>query len=273
VIPIDAHHFRGVAGFEGCIFGDKEIEGRASHILNLRESALGAKKVKPVKKVQKKVLLPPETALERAKKWAEKNLITVISACAVALFAVLSVWGLNAYSHSKQALARSEYGVLASALPTEGRDTPADWEKIIPDLQKFIAAHKGTPPALNARIDLAKAFFETKRYDEAVKTGQEALALAPAGDGLRPLIIYQLGYAYESAGKLDEAVGQWSSLKQLGMSDLEREADWNLGRIAESKKDLTRAVEMYLLASKAPGDYPPASLLDQKIAGINVAGP
>ena len=78
----------------------------------------------------------------------------------------------------------------------EGKGTPADWEKIIPDLQKFIAGHEGTASALNARVDLAKAFFEARRYDDAVKAGQKALALAPGGHGLRPLILYQLGFAW-----------------------------------------------------------------------------
>ncbi len=126
----------------------------------------------------------------------------------------------------------------------------------------------GTAPALNARIELAKAFFETKRYGDAIKTGKEALSLAPAGSGLRPLILYQLGYAYESAGKPDEAANEWTSLKQLGMEELEREADWNLGRISEGKKEFARAAEMYQLASQAPGDYPPAALIDQQIARV-----
>jgi predicted negative regulator of RcsB-dependent stress response len=234
---------------------------------------LGAKKVKPIKKVQKKVVLPPDTAFERVKKWAEKNSTTAIVGGAVIVVALLSVYGFSAYTHSKQARARSEYGVLASRLPAEGKGTAEDWGKIIPDLQKFIAGHNGTAPALDARVDLAKAFFEAKRYEDAVKTGQEALSLAPAGYGLRPLILYQLGYAYEAAGKPDEAASQWNSIRQLGVRDLEREADWNLGKISEGKSDFAKAVEMYRLALQAPGDYPPASLVDQKIAGMKGVKP
>ena len=234
---------------------------------------MGARKIKPVRKLQKKPVLPADTTFERARKWAEKNYVIIIGASAVVLFAVVSIWGLSAHAHSRQARARSDYGMLISRLPAEGKGAPADWEKLIPDLQKFIAGHKGTAPALDARIDLAKAFFETGRYEDAVKTGKEALDLAPSGHGLRPLILYQLGYAYESAGKLDEAASQWTSLKQLGMRDLEREADWNLGRISENKKDFTGAIEMYQMASQAPGDYPPASLVDQKIAGIKALKP
>ena len=158
--------------------------------------------------------------------------------------------------------------MLVHRFPPEGKGTVADWEKLIPDLRKFISEHEDTAPALNARIELAKAFFETKRYEDAIKTGKEALELARPGHGLRPLILYQLGYAYESAGKPDEAANQWTTLKTLNVPDLEREADWNLGRILEGKKDFTRAAEMYQLASEAPGDYPPAALIDQHLAGL-----
>jgi tetratricopeptide (TPR) repeat protein len=238
-----------------------------------KESALGARKIKPVKKLQKKAVLPPETVFEKARKWVEQNFVTAVGAAAAVLFTVAAVLVYNVYATSKQAHARSDYGVIVSRLPAEGKATSADWEKIIPDLQAFISAHKGTAPALDARIELARALFEVKRYGDAVKVGQESLGLAPPGHGLRPLILYQLGYAYEAAGKLDEAAGEWTSLKELGAHDLEREAYWNLGRIFESKKDFAKAAEMYRLASQTPGDYPPVSLVDQKIAGANGLSP
>jgi len=237
----------------------------------MKESALGAKKIKPVKKSQKKLVLTPDTTFAKARKWADKNYTIVFGACTAILFTVIAVWAYSAHDRSKQVQAQSDYGTLVSRLPAEGRGSAADWEKLIPDLKTFISEHEGTAPALDARIELAKAFFETRRYGDAIKTGEEALNLAPAGYGLRPLILYQLGYAYESAGKPDEAVGEWTSLKELGVQDLEREADWNLGRISESKKDFSRAAEMYQLASKAPGDYPPAALIDQQIARVKSA--
>jgi tetratricopeptide (TPR) repeat protein len=233
---------------------------------------LGVKKIKPVKKLQKKPVAV-DTAFDKAKKWADKNYATVIGVGAAILFTCISIWGFNAHDRSKQAHAQSDFGMLVPRLPVEGKGTVADWEKVIPDLQKFISEHKGTAPALNARVELAKAFFETKRYEDAIKTGQEVLELAPPGHGLRPLILYQLAYAYEAAGKYDDAASQWNSIKQLGMPDLEREADWNLGRIFEGKKDFTKAVEMYQLASRAPGDYPSAALIDQQMTKVKGVTP
>jgi predicted negative regulator of RcsB-dependent stress response len=234
---------------------------------------LGAKKIKPVKKLHKKPVLPPDTTFEKMKKWVDENYAIVVGAGAAILFVVIAVWGFSAYDHSKRAGAQSDYGALVAMLPAEGKGTAADWQKLIPDLQKFISGHEGSAPALDARIELAKAFFETKLYEDAIKTGKEALELAQPGHGLRPLILYQLGYAYESAGNFDEAANQWTSLKKLGVPELEREADWNLGRISEGKKDFTGAVEMYQLASRAPGDYPPAALIDQQIARIKAVSP
>jgi predicted negative regulator of RcsB-dependent stress response len=238
-----------------------------------KESALGAKKIKPVKKLQKKAVLPPDTAFERAKKWIAKNSAIAFGVSAAILLVVAAVWGYSAYAHSKQVRARSGYGALLARLPVEGKGTSADWEKLLPDLQKFISGNSDTAPALDARVELAKAYFEVQRYEDAIKTGREALGLAPQGYGLRPLILYQLGYACEAAGKLDEAANQWTGLKQLGVRDLEREADWNLGRIAEMRKDSAKALEMYQLASRAPGDYPSVSMVDQKIVGMKTVSP
>jgi predicted negative regulator of RcsB-dependent stress response len=233
-----------------------------------KESALGAKKVKPVKSLQKKPVQAPETSYEIAKKWVEKNYTLVIGVGAAILLTIALLWGFISYDHSKQARAQSDYGLLAQRLPAEGKGSPADWERLIPDLQKFISEHKNTAPALVARIELAKAFFEAKRYSDAVKTGEEALSLARPGQNLRPLIMYQLGYAYEEAGKQDEAAGMWNGLKQLGVQEFEREADWNLAKIFESKKQFDKAAEMYQLASQAPGEYPPAPLIDRQIARV-----
>ncbi len=234
---------------------------------------MGAKKIKPVKKLVKKPAPAPETALEKAKKWADNNYTIIVGVGAAIIITVILVWGFSAHDRSKQASAQSDYGMLITRLPAEGKSNASDGEKLIADLQKFISEHEHTAPALDARIELAKAFFDTKHYEDAIKTGKEALELAPEGRGLRPLILYQLAYAYEAAGKSDEAANQWTSLKKLGLPDLEREADWNLGRISESKKDFTRAVELYQLASQAPGEYPDSALIDMQVARIKAVSP
>lgn len=230
---------------------------------------MGAKKIKPVvKKPPKGAVLPPDTASEQIREWINKNFSVLVVAGAAFLFMISVVWGYGVYKHSVQSRAESEYTVIAAKLPAGEKANPEEWQKLIPDLQKFISENSGTGPALNARIELAKAYFETKRYEEAAKAATEALGLAPKDHFLRPLIHYQLAYTYEAAGKIDQAIGEWTTLKNLGISSLEREIDWNLGRLYAAKNDGAKAVEMYQLALKAPGDYPPAALLDQELLRV-----
>jgi predicted negative regulator of RcsB-dependent stress response len=235
----------------------------------LKESTLGAKKAKPVKTVQRQPAQAVDTPLQKALKWAEKNYAVIAGAAGAILLIVVLSWWLAAHKRSELAHAQSDYAVIASRMNVQGHGITTDWEKIIPDLQDFIAKYKDTAPALNARLNLAKALFETKRYPEAVKTGEEALDNVSSGNSLRPLIMYQLAYAYEAAGKADQAAGLWTKLKKLEMSELEREADWNLARIFEAKKDFAKAAEMYQSASKASGDYPSASLIDRQMTGVS----
>ncbi|MHC1729311.1 MAG: YfgM family protein [Syntrophobacteraceae bacterium] len=233
------------------------------------EFLLGAKRIRQVaKKPPKGLVLPPDTASEQLREWINKNFSVLVVAGAAMLFMISVIWGYTMYDQSKQSRAQSEYTAIAARLPAEGKVAPGDWQALIPELQKFVSEHSGTAPALNARIELAKAYFETKLYDDAVKVASEALNSAPKGHFLRPLIHYQLAYAYEAAGKTDQAINEWTSLKSLGVGDLEREADWNLGRLYAGKKDGAKAAEMYQLALKAPGDYPPAALIDQELAQV-----
>ncbi|MCE5333699.1 MAG: tetratricopeptide repeat protein, partial [Desulfobacteraceae bacterium] len=143
-----------------------------------------------------------------------------------------------------------------------------EWEKLVPDLRKFIDEHKGTNAATNAQVDLARALFETKRYDESIKAGNEAVGAVASGSRLAPLIRYQLAFSYAAAGKMDEAASQWTILKGSGIREYEREADWNLGKIHAQKKEFAKAEEMLQLALKASGDFPQPALIEREIARV-----
>jgi len=142
--------------------------------------------------------------------WAEKNYSRLVIVGAAILFASISAWGMSTYQAYNENSARAAYAPLASKLAAEVKMAPEEWQKLLPELQKFISAHRGTQSALVAKIELAKAYFETKRYDEAIKTAAEALNAVPPGHGLKPLIQYQLAFAYEAAGKPDQAVKEWT---------------------------------------------------------------
>lgn len=226
---------------------------------------MGAKKVTPY---QKKPSLTEDSVLERVKEWAEGNTRVAIGAGVVIVLLAVLAGGIVFYERSNQARTRTEYALIASTLPGKAQGSAAHWNKALPELQKFIADHSDSPSTLDARLELARGYFATKRYAEAAKAGREALSAAPRESSLRPLILYQLGYACELAGKPEEAAKAWTELKDLGVPALEREAYWNLGRIFQAKKQLPKAIEMYELASQARGAYPSGVQINSRLAAI-----
>jgi predicted negative regulator of RcsB-dependent stress response len=218
---------------------------------------------------RKKPEVRNESAFESAREWASKNsAITTGVGVAVIALAIL-IAGIVAYVHSSEAHARSKYLAIAGRIPTHSGD-PAAWNKVIPDLRAFLSHHGYSTSAGNARLELARGYFETKNYNEAVKMGEEALKSDHSGSGLRPVILYQLGFACEAAGKTDEAIKVWTELKNLGVAGMTRETEWNLGRLYQKKKDFASAALMFGLASQAEGDYPPTSQIEQKLAAVKI---
>ncbi len=232
---------------------------------------MGGKKIKPIKKSGKPIVLQ-ENFYDRFKIWAQNHATLVVGTSAAVFFLIAAIWGFRIYTERRETQAKTDYAALAAKLPTADKAAPGDLEKLIPDLQKFVSEHDGTRPALVARLELAKALFQAKRYDASIKAASEALSAAPPGHGLRPLIHYQLATTLEAAGKPDEALKQWAQLKDSGDPSLEREADWNTGRIYAAKKDYAKAAEAYLNATKAPGTFPPEALLDQELARVKREG-
>ncbi|MGC9194817.1 MAG: hypothetical protein ACP5IL_05100 [Syntrophobacteraceae bacterium] len=219
---------------------------------------------------RKKPEVKNESTFESAKEWATQNTSMAIGfGVAVIAFAIL-IAGIVAYVHSSEAYARSKYLAIATAIPTHSGDTAA-WSKAIPELRTFLSRHGYSTSAQNARLELARGFFETKNYTEAVKMGEEALKNDHSGSGLKPVILYQLGFACEAAGKTEEAVKIWTELKNLRIPAMAREAEWNLGKLYQEKKDFATAALMFGLASQAEGDYPPTSQIEQRLAAVKIA--
>jgi predicted negative regulator of RcsB-dependent stress response len=232
---------------------------------------LGGKKIKPAKKTSKPVVLQ-DNAFERLKAWAEQHSTLVVGTAAAVFFLIAAIWGVRIYGERMESQAKADYAVLAAKLPSADKEGAGGMQKMIPDLEKFVSEHKGTRPAVAARLELAKALFQAKRYDDAIKAASEALSSAPPGHGLRPLILYQLAVALEAAGKPDEALKQWAQLKELGDTGLEREAEWNTGKIYAAKKDYAKAADAYQKAAEALGTFPPEAMLDEELARVKREG-
>lgn len=227
---------------------------------------MGAKRIKPPPKKPSKAAIIQDTYAEQAKAWAEKNYMVLILLAVAVILPVIYNLGMTAYTERSESKARTAYSAIAPKMPSGEKSTPEDWRKLIPDLQKFISEHKGTQTSVIAQVELAKAFYETKLYDEAIKTAQDALNASAPGQGLRPLIQYQLAYAYQASGKQDQALQQWTSLRESGAPGMEREADWRIAGIYSAGRDYAKAADMYSKAIEAPGSYPPQELLEQELA-------
>ncbi len=210
-----------------------------------------------------------ESAIESAKGWASQNRSMALGlGVGIVALAILAS-GIAAYVHSSQAYARKKYLAIAERIPTHSGDSAA-WNKVIPDLRAFLSRHGYSTSAQNARMELAKGYFETKNYSKAVKIGEEALKDDHSGSGLKPVILYQLGYACEAAGKTDEAIKTWTELKNLRVAAMVREAEWNLGKLYQKKKNFAKAALMFGLASQAGGDYPPTAQIEQRLAAVKI---
>ena len=227
---------------------------------------MGAKK--KAKPYTKQFASQGESVFDGARDWAAGNTRIVVGAgVAIALAAILLSGGWF-FEHSKAVRARAEYAPIASRLPGDSYSDAAEWNKVMPQLEKFISKYGESDSTLGARIDLARGYFATRSYDLAAKTLEEALKVAPRGSSLKPLILYQLAYARQSAGKSDEAAETWTALKKLDAPALAREVSWNLGLLFEKKKNFSEAAVMFELAYQAPGDYPSNPQIDSRLSVI-----
>ncbi len=227
---------------------------------------MGVKKARPY---VKKTVLSGDSPMDLAKEWFSANArLCVGIGVGIVVLAVL-VGGFSFFENSKDMRARSEYVLIAAGLP--GDSSPgaaAAWKKVIPVLDGFISKYGNSSSTLAARTDLAKAWFVTGSYAKAAEAWQGALEVAPSDSSVKPLLLYQLAYAWEAAGKPDKARETWAALKKLDVPAMRREADWNLGRIFQAEKDVLKATEHFELASQEPGDYPPTPQIELQITAV-----
>ena len=206
------------------------------------------------------------TFSERIADLAREKQNWIIGAAAVVMLALAIVWGVNTYSQSKERQAREEYAVVIAQWPTGDLAGFKGWEKLTGDLQKIIGDYRGTQTSLNAQLDLARAYFWMKRYEDSLHTANQLLQQASSRSALRPLADYHLALAYEESGQLDRAISQWNALARQGVDGLEREVNWHLARLYSNKGEYAKAVEYYEKALKTTSGYPDSPLIQEQLA-------
>jgi predicted negative regulator of RcsB-dependent stress response len=237
--------------------------------LETGEGILSAKKLKGVSTFAP-LSSEPAGFVERVKAWAETHTHHIAVAVIVVLVILLGLWGTEAYRNSKEKNARAAYAQLSQGWPKQENFDPKIWEKMIPELEKYIGEHQGTAPALDAQMDLASAYFHTQRYEDALKWEKKILENVPSDDGLRFLATYRMALTYEALGRTDEAIAQWTALKTEGSSGFSREMYWHLGRLYAKKNDHARAIEQYEEALQSTGAYPDSALLQDELSSLKL---
>jgi predicted negative regulator of RcsB-dependent stress response len=231
---------------------------------------LGAKKIKISKKEAQKA----QKALELAatpllsREWLEENAAKILLGLGVLLLVLGGLWGFKAYGESNERRAQLDYAKVLQSWPMDQNSTREAWEKTISELDKFLKEHSGTMPVNDAQLDLARAYFQTQQYENALNLNKKVLDQLPRDQSLKFLAQYQLAFTYEALGKTDEAINLWNDLKSNTSPEFQKEADWNLGKLYVRKGDYPKAAEHYETALKAAGSYPTPALLQDELAAL-----
>jgi len=206
------------------------------------------------------------SAFERLKTWTEEHAVAV-SICVVLIALIpLVFWGVGMYEQSQERKGREAYALIFENWSDKDISDSNAWGGIIPKLEKCISEHSGTLAAMDARLDLAQAFFRVGRYEDARKLSAEVVEKTGPDNDLKPLARYQLAQSSETLGKVDEAVAEWEALRKEQLSGLNREVDWHLADLYAKKGDYSKAVSHYESALDASGSYPTTPMLQEGLA-------
>lgn len=226
---------------------------------------MGARKIKSEGRIIEKLELTP-TRMEQWHAWIEENQSKLFLVVLGFLLGVAGYGGLTYYSSSRDRQAGAEYARIMSAWPAEESPSPQALESLVSDLEKFLVDYTGSSSSRNAKLDLAKAYFDMGRHEQALNWSQQAIEAIGADSAHGNIARYQLALTLEAMGRSDEATGQWQVLQGEAGSGFAREAKWHMARSYSRKGDYSKAVEQYEKALKAEGAYPGEPLLQSELA-------
>jgi predicted negative regulator of RcsB-dependent stress response len=233
---------------------------------------LGAKKIRISKKEAQKAKKAEELAVipMLSMEWIEQHSGKILATLGALLLVMGLIWGFNAYGASKERRARMEYSKVVQNWPADDNASSQNWQQVITGLETYLKEHSGTAAVEDAQFDLARAYFQTRQYENALKYGQKAFDQRHRSQTLKLLAQYQLASIYEALGKTDEALAQWNALKGTETPQLSKEVYWNIARLYVKQGNTAKAAENYDLALKAPGEYPNSTLVQTELASLKL---
>lgn len=183
-------------------------------------------------KMTRKELKAPDAFQKKGSEvgaWLLERRKAVVIAVVVALFGSGSVVLGGWISNRGQEQAAKELGAALAVLgravdasgtaPEPGAEAPfkTEMEKdeaVVKALSEFRSKHADSRAAKTASLPLAQAELRLGRADEALRSFEEYLATAPAGDPLRATALEGKGYALEAKGDLEKAVAAFEQLSR-----------------------------------------------------------
>ncbi len=130
----------------------------------------------------------------------------------------------------------------------------ADYKETVPLLKDVISKHNGTQASVIAALDLAKLYYDYKKYDEGIAVLEKTMDMAKH-PVTRGLTIDQLANFNMAKGNCDKAIGYWQKLGQeKTLSFLQGSSLIKTGLCYEKLKQFDKAEQTYLRASGLTND-------------------
>lgn len=228
---------------------------------------MAAPRVKTVKQAAQ-LKLEDQTLSVRLREWLENNRNLIFGTVAGVFLIGLVLLGVQGYQESRESKARQSFAPLMQQWPKDmaAADHQA-WDPIVSDLQKFIQDHQGSKTAELAHLDLARAYYQMQRYEDALGQSRKAFdeAVEPT---LKAMARYQTAMILQTMGRTEDAIAQWTAAESETSLVSQRELNWYLAHLYRSKKDFPKAIEYMELAVKAQADYPANQLLEDELASL-----
>ena len=215
-------------------------------------------------KIDRKQLKRPDefqVVAGKAMEWVAARQRQVTLGVGAVIVLALAAWALSGWRSSREAKAGAalseavelESRPIAGEGPAQpGQETfPSKEERIkaaLAALDKVRADHGGTTAGATALAEIG--FLKLKSGDAAgaQKDLSDFLGAAAKDHPLRPFAQESLGYAFEAAGKLDEARAAFEKLRE---ADMAARADYHAARLAlmqnkpDAKQQLERITKEY----------------------------
>jgi len=186
-------------------------------------------------------------------KFTNKQPVHVVFAIVLALWAGVNVWRSGTYRNWEAYYSNAIYTNPGSGLANLNygsmlRDA-GKWEDALPYIEKGVQL---SPDYIDAKVRLAEAYFNLKKYNEAIEISNAVIAKEP-----KNLTALQFrGSSYGASGQTAEAAKDFKTILEADPSN--KHGLFNLGVAYKESNMLNEAIETYSKLISLQPDFPNA---------------